>query len=679
MYRPERNNSPFSLLDMDMWDTNLTAQSSSWCGMATVSGSGFLSKVNTSSSGGAGSFRPTDPGLRKWQSLSHLAPNVSPRSFSPSPQSDLRSGRGQSPFRQTGVMQWLQEAQERMDSHMDLLQTERRSSANLLDMKPKERQTSGTELFKLNQALREAETRAKRYEEECAEAILKLQTATETQKALLNQTIELKQKLVQTLQNQSELEDQLREANNKISQACLEQATMSTQMLKLESNVLEQNTKLKAAQHNKDNLTQEKADLQEKINLLELQLEKSTKGSQQQNGLDHTDHQETTKLKQEVAALRKLNEDLSNEFEEVKQALKKSQVNMEELRKEDDSKSQKILDLEKECAALRSRIQTSEQESLEEQEEQIKQLRESLRSVTFEKQKQQDHCLFLETAVFEKEQQLKLLEENYCKIDAGRVQHIEELKVMVSHWTDKWQKAALTVQSADTELEELRRKNKNESESYLRLELNACKQELELVKSRSQAFLNKTNKDGADTVQTQDRDTMTDPCLLSETPVLDLLNHKDKQLEIKTTGCDEVVEDCTNAQINGSLKVQLIEREKTEIQLEQETTQALQELESSRQFKAKEEEPSAKERSKVNFDTEQQRRLVNEQLKSLFKEREENEMTSGDRLAQDWVQMSRGTRSAHDRWSWHQGTGLTPVFEEEEPGDEDQEEKMQSC
>ncbi|KAJ0069175.1 hypothetical protein NL108_003091 [Boleophthalmus pectinirostris] len=162
-----------------MWDTNLTAQSSAWCGTATVSGSGFLSKVNTSSSGGAGSFRQTDPGLRKWQSLSHLAPNVSPRSFSPSPQSDLRSGRGLSPFRQTGVMQWLQEAQERMDSHMDLLQTEHRPSTNLLDIKPRERQTSDTELFKLKQALRVAETRAKRQEEECAQTIQKLQTAAE--------------------------------------------------------------------------------------------------------------------------------------------------------------------------------------------------------------------------------------------------------------------------------------------------------------------------------------------------------------------------------------------------------------------------------------------------------------------------------------------------------------------
>ncbi|XP_072291900.1 uncharacterized protein [Eucyclogobius newberryi] len=666
MYRPERKSSPFSFMDMDMWDSNLTAQSSAWCGTATVSGSGFLSKVNTSSSGGAGSFRQTDPGLRKWQSLSHLPPNASPRSFSPLPQSDLRSGRGQSPFRQTGVMQWLQEAQERMDSQMGLLRTEHRPySANLLDMKPSERQTD-TELFKLKQTLREAESRAKRQEEECEQTIQKLQTATEAQKTLLSQTTKLNQRLTQNLQNHSELQDQLREANNKISQACLEKATLSTQVLKLESTVHELNIKLQAAQHEIDDLIQENADLKEKVNIAELQLDKTIKST---NGLDHTgtEDQETTTLKQDSAALKQMNEDLSNKLEEIKQMLKKRQIEVQELTTEKASKSQQLEGLETEYAALSSRIQTGGQERVEELEEQMNQLRESSRTLKCENQTQKDHCLYLETAVFEKEQQLKLQEEKYRRIDAGRVQHIEELNVMVSHWTEKWQKAALTSQSAEAELEELRRKNKTESESYLRLELNACKQELELVKSRSQALLIRKNKDGVNPVQTHDREAMTDSHILSSH--LDFQSHQNKQLDIKTTGCDEDVQDCKNAQIIDPLKVTLKERKKTEIQLEQERTQALQD-------QAKNEVPFTEERSNVNLNTEQQRRLVNEQLKSLFNEREENGMMTGERSAQDLL----CTRSAqHDRWSWHQGSGLMPVFEEEEPEDEDQEEKTQPC
>ncbi|KAK7877522.1 hypothetical protein WMY93_031768 [Mugilogobius chulae] len=567
MFRPERNSSPFSFMDMDMWDTNLTAQSSSWCGMATVSGSGYLSKVNTSSSGGAGSFRQTDPGLRKWQSLSHLAPN-----------SDLRSGRGQSPFRQTGVMQWLQEAQERMDSHVDLLRTEHRPfSANLLDMKPRERPTFNTDLFKLKEALKVAESRAKQKEEECEQTIQKLQTATQSHKTLLSQTTELNQRLTETLQNLTEVQDQLREANNKISHSCLEKATLSTQILKLENTVRELSIKLKAAEHDKDDLTQENTDLQERVNCLEIQLEtinKSIESLMLQNGLDHTEtnDQEMIKLKQEVAALRQTNEDLTNELEEIEQTLKRSQAEVVELEKEKASKSQQIEDLETKYAELSSR---SGQESFEELEEQIKQLRESSQ---FEKQRQHDHCLLLETA------------EKYRQIDAGRVQHIEELKVTVCHWTDKWQKAALTLQSAEAELEELRRKNK--------LELNACKQELELVKSRS-------------------------------------------QLEIKTAGCDEAGEDCTNVH-----SCELKESEKKEIQLEQKTKQE----------------------------------------HTLWKklDQHQSQMQRSDWLclgvnAEKWVGINKQNTTKesgqHDRWSWHQGPGLMPVFEEEEPGDEEQEKR----
>merc|ERR1711915_32576 len=105
--------------------------------------------------------------------------------------------------------------------------------------------------------------REKRQEEACEQTRQRLQTATETQRILLNQTTELNQRLMKTLQNQTELQDQLREANNKISQACLEKATLSTQVLKLESSVHELNMKLKAAKQDQEDLTQEKADLQE--------------------------------------------------------------------------------------------------------------------------------------------------------------------------------------------------------------------------------------------------------------------------------------------------------------------------------------------------------------------------------------------------------------------------------
>lgn len=80
-----------------------------------------------------------------------------------------------------------------------------------------------------------------------------------------------------------------------------------------------------------------------------------------------------------------------------------------------------------------------------------------------EKQKLQDQCLFLEAKFLEMEEKLQLQEEEYHKKDAVRVQNIEELQAVASHWTEKWQKVALTLQATQEELDNLRKNNsKNE-------------------------------------------------------------------------------------------------------------------------------------------------------------------------------------------------------------------------
>lgn len=96
----------------------------------------------SSTSGSTSGFRQSDPGLRKWQSLSHLAPEVATRSFPPSPGAELRAARGQSSTRQAEVGQW-QGAHERLDTQLDRLRTRNTqlsyniTTAQLLDMKHK--------------------------------------------------------------------------------------------------------------------------------------------------------------------------------------------------------------------------------------------------------------------------------------------------------------------------------------------------------------------------------------------------------------------------------------------------------------------------------------------------------------------------------------------------------------
>lgn len=207
MFRPScRSSSPFSLTDLDMWDTKsrFTAQvrprytlfvaeqfDQSSCFFKSVCSSFFRPQhgvvwqlslgqglcpklaqgdgkmylifkpqmlifnsgcsnkilptcsMYSSTSGSTGAFRQNDPGLRKWQSLSHLTPETPTRSFPPSPGAELRAARGASSFRQSEVGQWLQDAHERLDTQLERLTTRNSqlryniSTAQLLDMKHK--------------------------------------------------------------------------------------------------------------------------------------------------------------------------------------------------------------------------------------------------------------------------------------------------------------------------------------------------------------------------------------------------------------------------------------------------------------------------------------------------------------------------------------------------------------
>ncbi|XP_070686585.1 uncharacterized protein [Pempheris klunzingeri] len=811
-----------------MWDTrsHFTAQTSAWCGMATVSGTGFVSQVSTSTSGSTDSFRKSEPGLRKWQSLSHLAPGGATRSFPPSPGAALRAVRGESSLRQAEVGQWLQGAHEHLDiqlnrpkarnSHLsynittaqlldmkykqlseamsalkeekgaaklsqseksrqqelhekvlqlerDLLQMrstlDRESNAQPTEKTPdslsstlpisqedfngQEKQRVDTEVYKLREALRNAEVRAKTQEEERNQALQKLKTFTETQRTQLDEIDELTQRLSNTRQNHSEVQEQLSEANNKISQACLEKAILSAQVLKLEDNIKELKAKLSRDVSYKDQLIQEKADLQNRVQVLE----QSSEGCevliiQADTDSNNKRDQEIVLLKQESKALREVNEKLTFETEEIKEKLKTSQSELQEITEERVVNSKQIKDLQATCSQLlrekeeRGKMNEVRHEELTEMKEQCCQLRESLEGLKLEKLKLQDQCLCLEAEVFEREEKLHLQEEEYRKQDAVSSQITKDLKAMVSHWTEKWQKVALTLQATQEELEKLKknksrnelqaealdqtgeiekledegRKDKHEienllqhkanmetvltrakeSESLLRLELDACKQELELEKSRSQALFHryKDKGEGCKAMQTEDTETVTDlsesslfwvppsdsQSSLNKSPQEESLSSVERLremeineaelkisvLEVKvqslhlnslkhTDLCYQQASECgpedgsqANVSTTDSLRTQPEETRRRVDQLQQEKTLAVQKIQTIKQlYQVKDEKSSVEDKKDktvypVNLETDQQRRMVTEQ------------------------------NNAVERRSWQKGSGLMPVVEEDE-------------
>ncbi|XP_069564200.1 early endosome antigen 1 [Brachyistius frenatus] len=830
-----RSSSPFSLTDLDMWDTKsrFAAQTSAWCGMATVSGSGFLSEVSTSSGG----LRQTDPGLRRWQSLYHLAPDSATQSF-PRSRTELRAAQGESCFRKGEVVQWLQDAHERLDSQLDRLKMRDMqlgyniNTAQLFDMKHKQlseamstlkkekeavelpqfeksqpreelhekvlklekdllqmksnldkgsnekpierapgylsrtlpvspedvnrqkKQKVDAELCKLREPLRKAEEKAKTQEEERNKALQHLQTSTE--RTVLNQIEEMNKSFSHTVQNHSEVQEQLREANNKISQACLEKAILSTQMLKLEDNIKELKAKLTRALSDKDHLIKEKADLLQGAQGLDMQLGNTQHASEVCALQDHLsnakchnnkENQDTVLMKEDSTVLRKETEKLQVELEMIKRSLEISQHQLQELTDEKILNNKQIIDLEtqrfqlvREKVELLSKIKEGGHKDLTEMKEKCCQHSESVEILQLENQKLHDQYLCLEAEVLEKEKMLHLQEEEYLKQDTVRVQSIEEMKAMASHWTEKWQKVALTLQSTQKELEEFKNNSKNEgeSDSILRAELDACKQELEVERSRIQALLHKYEDKGGEAVQTQDKQTVTDlseSSLLWEPPsdsqsrqnnhqmcmqsretqrltqkltereeelsekehalkTLERLKEMEKaEAQIKISALElnlmkRFSEDDRRLQADvltsDSLRVQLDESRRRANQLQQEKMLAVQRLQTLRQLHlVKDEEASVEGRRDktvcpVNLETDQQRRMVTEQLKSLFKEREEQEAANVDNTAaqtestspQYWTPTSKVVRAAVDRRNWQQCSGLMPVFEEDEENNE---------
>lgn len=216
-----------------------------------------------------------------------------------------------------------------------------------------------------------------------------------------------------------------------------------------------------------------------------------------------------------VVSLHQVNSKLTCELETIKQKLNISESELKELTAEKVMNYKQITDLEAGCSKLirekeeLRKMNEGQREELTEMTEKCSQLRldsdqthvlqylkikfllstmqisrtvfilyparniffprESVEVLELEKLKLQDRCLRLEGEVLEKEAKLHLQEEEYRKQDAARVQSAEELNAVARHWTEKWQKVALTLQSTQEELEELK---KNNSRDDVRLSLS---------------------------------------------------------------------------------------------------------------------------------------------------------------------------------------------------------------
>ncbi|KAG7268918.1 hypothetical protein CRUP_021813 [Coryphaenoides rupestris] len=135
---------------------------------------------------------------------------------------------------------------------------------------------------------------------------------------------------------------------------------------------------------------------------------------------------DTALLREALTSVKEVNETLRSELRTVKQSLEMSQAQLCELRAERDVHTQQVL-------AQEEAIGVKAQESQ--------------------------------------------------KLESERLRGTEELRAMASFWNEKWQEAVRSLSSTQRQLEAVKRQSA--TNSLLRVELDACKQQLELEKNRS--------------------------------------------------------------------------------------------------------------------------------------------------------------------------------------------------
>ncbi|KAF3854983.1 hypothetical protein F7725_023038 [Dissostichus mawsoni] len=642
---------------------NLVLQlNSAWCGTSTVSGTGFLSDVNSSTSGSTGGFRQSDPGLRKWQSLSHLAPECATQPFPPSPGSGLRFARGESSYRQAEGAHWLQDAHKRLDTQLDRLRMRNSplshniTAAQLFDMKHKVSENIMDTMVKVESCFictqhpvlhgcvsqQLSETLATLEQEKEAAELIQFEKSHQ-RRALQEKVLQLEKELLHlrsTLDRRSHDQPTERNLDSLSGTLPKSQDNFNRQVTQ---NVDLELCKLRDALRDAEARAKTKEDeLNQALKKLQISTEENIKDLKAKltGALFDKDH------------LIQVNEKLTGELEKIKQKRKTSQSQLQEETLERLTISKRITDLEADCAQLTtereellSKVSESGHEEITAMKEKCHLLRESVEVLELEKQKLQDRCMYLEAGVLEREEKLQLQEVEHQKQDAGRLQSNEELKAVTSHWAQKWQRVALTLQSTQEELEEVKKSNsRNESELLLKAELGACKQQLELERSRT--LLHRCEDKGTDALaQTEDRGTQTEWVDFDEIVIFKMHDQQTLKIKFCYLSLYRIIRILfvmgAVISLSQQPKQSPQESRRRTRQLLEEETLSDQRLQTLRQlYPVQDEIPSVEGRknktvSPLDPETDQQRRMVTEQ-------------------------------NSVDRRIWQHGSGLMPVFEEDE-------------
>ncbi|XP_056596663.1 interaptin [Triplophysa dalaica] len=532
----------------------------------------------------------------------------------------------------------------------------------------------------LREALRRAEERVDDLDYEKKDALRQLKSYKENQQEAMNQTEELKRRLNRSVQTQTELKDQLKESQSRLEQMELERDLLSTKTQRLEDGQNDLKTKLSGALMDKDRLIQEKTEQHQRVQALELQLQREQRGKQSFNEQVcelHTElsqaknqaskqKKDTIFRKEELLSLKELNEKLSSDLTRSTERLQVTLKQLHELEANKLIQTNQIAALETERFKLiGENANNGFQDEIGELKDKCCQQRELLDNLKLENQNLQVKCQDLEKKVQSVEAEYNLKEEGLQCAGVGFEQEKEELRKVAAHWNERWLDVSMMLCATQAELEGVKKQqqeNDEVSSEDVDGELAQMKEELrkvsDLLKIRDtelverqrelQTACSQVSQESSEVerlkqllaerdqkLREKDQD-LTNLEIQSEKEkaeakvklsALELKLRRDKDLHSE----EEVVSNDYTHEDFESLRALLEEYSWTAEELKQERDHAMQQLhdlESSQQFKA-EKQPSPEAKKPSGLDPNEQRRLVTEQLKSLFREREQRGERSG--------------------------------------------------
>ncbi|XP_058624063.1 early endosome antigen 1 isoform X2 [Onychostoma macrolepis] len=528
------------------------------------------------------------------------------------------------------------------------------------------------EIKKLREALRKAEERTDDLEYEKDSALRQLHSSEERKHEAINQAEELEQRLSSSIQTQKELEDQLNESRSRLEQMELEKDLFSTKTRRLEDNLNDLKVKLSGALMDKDHLVQEKAELHQRIQALDLQLQREQRSKQgfteqvcelhhelsQAKSQTNKQKMETMLMKEELLSIKELNEKLSSDLTKATERLQVTLNQLHELEAEKLIQTNQIAALETERlqligekGELRKTFDDGLHEKMIELGERCCQHRESQDSLEQENQTLQLKCQDLEKKVQILEAGYKHKEEEQQQMKAAFEREKEELRKLAAHWNERWLDVAMTLCSTQAELDELKSQQRvNDNVSLEDVDGELVQVKAELLKVRDMLKIRDTEL--AEQLQEQQSARLQVSQQSGEVQRLEQLlakrdqeiKEKDQDLknleiqritekaeaQIKLSALEqeifghkglllrkEVVSECSPEDLESPKP--LLEESRRQAELEQEEPPQQSKPEKESPLETKKQKPADSDL----VDPNQQRRLVTEQLKSLFREREQ--------------------------------------------------------